>query len=80
MYFRSGAVQTAVWKNEGAKGVFYTISGVTRTFYDKDNKPQNTATLRASDVKDAEIVLNDAYRYVRDRIKADRLENSESDE
>jgi len=76
--FRSGAIQTAVWKNEGSKGVFYTIGAVTRTFYDKENKPQNTGTLRASDVKDAEIVLDEAYKYIRARVKADRTEEAEN--
>ena len=63
--YRFGACQCAVWKNTGSKGDFFTVSGVTRTYYDKDNKPQNTTTLRASDIKDAQLCLEEAYKFIR---------------
>lgn len=72
---RFGACQCAVWKNKGTKGDFYTVSGVTRTYYDKDNKPQNTTTLRASDIKDAQMCLEEAYKFMKTK-KA----NSDEDE
>lgn len=48
---KSGAIVGTIWKNEGSKGPFYTIT-VIRFYKDRDDKWKRTKTLRPKDMPD----------------------------
>jgi len=66
--FRAGAISATVWENqgttkEGTATTFRTIS-LERCFKDKEDKWQNTKTLRINDLPKAMVVLNKTYEYL----------------
>ncbi len=67
MKFRAGAVTATVWQNTGLRDgevtSFNTIS-LERSYKDKNNAWQNTASMRINDLPKAALVLSKAYEYL----------------
>lgn len=62
--FSSGAVQAAIWENEGKEGKpFYSVS-IDRRYKDKNDEWQSTNSLKANDLPKAALVLNKAFEYL----------------
>ncbi len=61
--FRAGAVSATIWKNEGEKGSYNTIS-LERGYKDKNGQWQKTNSFRANDLPKAAVVLNKAYEFI----------------
>ena len=61
--FRAGAVSATVWKNQGEKGSYNTIS-LERGYKDKQGQWQKASSLRLNDLPRAAVVLEEAYKYL----------------
>jgi hypothetical protein len=66
--FRAGAIQAAVWRNEGQdkdgqKTNFATIS-MERGYKDKEGNWKSTTSLRINDLPRAALALTKAYEYL----------------
>ena len=61
--FRAGAVSATIWKNQGEKGSYNTIS-LERGYKDKEGKWQKANSLRLNDLPRAAVVLEEAYKYL----------------
>ena len=63
-----GSVKCAIWKNLAKNGhVFFQVSGLTRCYFLGQNKEnvgvyKETPILRLSDLYDAQLCLEEAYR------------------
>ena len=66
--FRAGAVCATIWKNEaqGKDGEMVSYRTVTlqRGYKDKEDKWQNTGSLRLNDLPRLQLLLNKAYEYL----------------
>jgi hypothetical protein len=66
--FRSGALQVAIWDNEGlsADGAPQTYKSVTfeRRYKDKSGEWKSTNNLRTNDLPKAILILQKAYEYL----------------
>jgi hypothetical protein len=61
--FRAGAICITIWRNETEKGSYYTAQ-LDRSYKDKNNDWQRTASMRLSDLPKAALLLNKAYEYL----------------
>lgn len=62
--FRAGAVQVAVWENQGKEGSsFYTVS-LDRSYKDKNDEWKKSNSLKTSDLPKAVLALQKAYEYL----------------
>ena len=62
--FSAGAIQVAVWENEGKEGTqFYSVS-MDRRYKDKNDEWKSTSSLKAADLPKAVLALNKAYEYL----------------
>jgi hypothetical protein len=66
--FRAGAVSATVWSNhgqnqKGEENTYNTIS-IERSYKDKNDKWQNTSSLRVNDLPRASLLLSKAYEYL----------------
>ncbi len=67
--FRSGAIQVAIWENEGVghdgqPGKYQTVS-FERRYKDKQTGEwKSTTHLRVNDLPKAALILNKAYEYL----------------
>ncbi len=62
--FSAGAIQAAVWENEGKEGKqFYSVS-IDRRYKDKNNEWKSTNSLKPGDLPKAILTLNKAYEYL----------------
>ena len=61
--FKAGAVQAAIWANQGAHGSFRTVQ-LTRSYKDASGTWKQSSTLRAADLPRASLVLSKAYEYL----------------
>ena len=66
--FSAGAIQAAIWDNEGVdsqgKKTSYKTITLQRVYKDKQGNWQNTSTMRISDLPKAELVVRKAYEYL----------------
>lgn len=66
--FRSGALQVAVWENEGMDqdGNVFVTQSVTfeRRYKDKNGEWKSTNSLKANDLPKAVLLLSKAYEYL----------------
>ena len=60
--FKFGNIQAAVWKNQAAKGSFYSVT--LERIYKKDDVWAYTSQLRKNDLPKAIFALNKAYEYL----------------
>ena len=66
--FSAGAISATIWKNEvpnktaGTNG-FYTVS-LQRSYKDKSDQWQHTASMRVNDLPRASLVLHRVYEYL----------------
>lgn len=65
--FRAGALNVSVWANkrevDGKEVEFHNVT-IKRGYKDKDDKWQNTDSLRTSDLPKAVMLLNKAYEHL----------------
>ncbi len=66
--FRSGAIQVAIWENEGTTRegqpeVYKTVS-FERRYKDKSGEWKGTNQLRVNDLPKATLILQKAYEYL----------------
>ena len=61
--FKAGAVEVAVWKNEGENGDFNSVS-IHRSYKDKEGNWQSTNSFKANDLPKALIALGKAYECI----------------
>lgn len=65
--FQAGVVQASVWENiasvDGKEQKFHTIS-FQRGYKDKDDKWQNTNTMRVNDLPKLALVIEEAYKIL----------------
>lgn len=66
--FRSGAIQVAIWENEGQgrdgqPNTYQTVS-FERRYKDKNGQWQSTNHLRVNDLPKASLILQKAYEYL----------------
>ena len=66
--FRAGSISATVWLNHGQSKTgettkFRTIS-IQRGYKDKDDKWQNTTSMRVNDLPRAALVLTKAFEYL----------------
>ncbi len=62
--FSAGAVQVAVWENEGKEGNnFYSVS-LSKRYKDKNEEWKNSNSLKQTDLPKAVLALNKAYEYL----------------
>ena len=76
--FRSGAIAATIWANstvKEGKAVTYRTISLQRSYKDKDDKWQNTDSLRSSDLPRAILVLQKAYEYVALNVEEAEEEN-----
>jgi hypothetical protein len=63
--FQAGVVQASVWENiasvDGKEQKFHTIS-FQRSYKDKEDKWQNTNTMRVNDLPKLALVIEEAYK------------------
>ena len=67
MKFRAGAVTATIWQNSGQRdGEIKTFNTITmeRSYKDKNDEWQNTASMRINDLPKAALVLTKAYEYL----------------
>ena len=60
MKFRAGGICATVWKNQGEKGAYNTIS-LERSYKDKNGQWQKSNSFRVNDLPKAAVVLNKAF-------------------
>lgn len=69
-----GAVNTAIWKNETEKGVFFSVT-FTRTFMSKDEVLKNTSTFPLHTLSDQRIASEKAEAWINQaRLKNEQAE------
>ena len=61
--FRAGLVSATIWKNQGAKGSYATVT-LSRAYLDKENNWKDTNSYKATDLPRAALVLNEAFKYL----------------
>ncbi|MBN2067210.1 MAG: hypothetical protein JW744_01955 [Candidatus Diapherotrites archaeon] len=62
--FGVGAVQVAVWENEGKEGnQFYTVS-FDKRYKDKNDEWKSSSSLKLNDIPKAVLALQKAYEYL----------------
>lgn len=65
--FQAGVVQASVWENtasvDGVEKKFFTIS-FQRSYKDKDDKWQNTTSMRVNDLPKLALVIQEAYKTI----------------
>ncbi len=61
--FRAGALSATIWRNETPKGCYYTTQ-LDRSYKDKNDQWQKTASLRLSDLPKANLLLSKAFEYL----------------
>lgn len=69
--FRAGAVTATIWENQTEKGKYYSVE-TQRSYKDKDNKWQNTNSLRLNDLPKATLALNKAYEWILTEAKEEK--------
>ena len=62
--FSVGAVQVAVWENEGKEGKSYYSVSFERRYKDKNDEWKSTSSLKANDLPKAILALQKAYEFV----------------
>ena len=66
--FRAGAVSSTIWVNKGAtkdgREIEYRTVSLDRRYTDVEGNWQSAASLRASDLPKAALVLQKAYEYI----------------
>ncbi len=61
--FKAGSVTATVWQNKGEKGTYATVK-LSRSYMDRDSSWKETNSFREGDIPKAELVLQEAYRYL----------------
>ena len=60
---RYGAVSVAIWENQGANGTFHNAT-VERTYRDKEENIQSTASFGLSDIALLQLALSEAAQWI----------------
>lgn len=65
MTFRAGGMKASIWENKKSEeeGTYLSCS-LVRSYMDKNNKWQETNTLRSHDIAKAQLVLSKAFEYM----------------
>jgi len=61
--FKAGPIAVAVWRNQGEKGAYYSVSFEKRYKTDKEEW-RSTKTLSMNDLPKAIVALQKAYEYL----------------
>ena len=62
--FNAGAIQVAIWQNEGKEGAQYNTISIDRRYKDKNEQWKSSNSLRINDVPKAVVTLQKAYEYL----------------
>jgi len=62
--FSAGAVQVAVWENEGKEGTNYYSVSMSKRYKDKNDEWKDSSSLKQTDLPKAVLALNKAYEYL----------------
>ncbi|MFH1256900.1 MAG: hypothetical protein V1494_06450 [Candidatus Diapherotrites archaeon] len=62
--FSAGAIQVAVWENNGSEGKVFQSVSIDRRYKDKKGEWKSTHSLKPSDVPKAIVALQKAYEFV----------------
>ena len=66
--FRAGAISATVWLNQGqsktGEATHWRTISLQRGYKDKEDKWQNTTSMRVNDLPRAALVLQQAYEYL----------------
>lgn len=60
---RDGALSAAIWKNQGEKGAFYSVT-FERVYTGEDNQPKNVSSFSGSDLLKIALLATDAYKLI----------------
>ena len=76
--FRAGAISATVWLNQGqsknGEPTNWRTISLQRGYKDKDDKWQNTTSMRINDLPRAALVLQQAYEYLVSRSESMSVE------
>ncbi len=62
--FSVGAVQVAVWENQGKEGNSYYTVSFERRYKDKNDEWKSTSSLKANDLPKAILALQKTYEFL----------------
>ena len=62
--FSAGAVQVAVWENEGKEGRKFNTVSLQRNYKDKNDEWKSNSSMNANDLPKAILALEAAYKYI----------------
>ncbi len=62
--FSAGAVQVAIWENDGKEGAKFNTVSIQRSYKDKDGEWKSSNSLNTSDLPKAILTLQKAYEYL----------------
>ena len=68
-----GRIQAAVWRRELDERTIYSVS-LTRSYKDKQDQWQRTASLDEEDLLPASMALSDAYKWIQQQRQGSRGE------
>ena len=62
--FGAGAVQVAVWENDGKDGEKFNTVSIQRNYKDKNDEWKSSSSMKISDIPKAILALQKTYEYL----------------
>ncbi len=62
--FGAGAIQVAIWENEGKEGIKYNTVSLQKNYKDKNDEWKSSSSMKANDIPKAILALQKAYEYL----------------
>ena len=62
--FNAGAVQIAIWENEGKEGNPYNTVSLQKSYKDSKGEWKNNGSLKVNDIPKAILALEKAYEFI----------------
>ncbi|MDP6670977.1 MAG: hypothetical protein QGI60_04130 [archaeon] len=62
--FGAGAIQVAIWQNEGKEGINYNTVSIQKNYKDKNDEWKSSSSMKANDIPKAILALQKAYEYL----------------
>lgn len=62
--FGAGAIQVAIWENEGKDEIKYNTVSIQKNYKDKNDKWKSSSSMKANDIPKAVLALQKAYEYL----------------
>ena len=62
--FGAGAIQVAIWENEGKEGIKYNTVSIQKNYKDKNDEWKSSSSMKANDIPKAVLALQKAYEYL----------------